>query len=802
MIKPYRSYLALSLVICGVAACQTVSRDFQVAGDGDGDGDSGGQGGASNSGGGGPSPCDEGFELVDGMCEDIDECASDNGGCDPLVTCSNEDGSFTCGDCPSGYEDDGGACLDINECLVGDADCTFREACINTEPGFDCVEAVISIASGSRHSCLIYAGRLFCWGNNVSAAVGDGTGDGSANMVPEPKEISNDDDWTKVVAGSDQSCALKGTGELYCWGNNVSQRLGVGLVSTYANVPERVGTWSNWDDLSVGSSTTCGLRDGALYCWGGNLDGKAGVDAATSTVTSPTQLGTETDWSQVSVGDQHTCGIRAGQLYCWGRNRDGQLGFTGDTDAHSVPTQVGSDADWINVVSSNSSTCAINESGELYCWGDNQYGQLGLEDLDDRSAPEQVGTDSDWRAFGSAYSRTICAIKSSGTLFCTGAGTLGQLGNAKAEDALSPVQVGTEGGWTAVTQGSGFACGIQDGQAYCWGNLSESRLGGSVPDDTILKPFDEDAGWTDLSIGGAHACGIKDTDLYCWGSNSFGQIGDDTSLDRPEPRLINSTWDWTAVAAGSSHSCALRSTGTVYCWGRNNAGQLGKNNNTDTEFNNEPGPTFGTQGYASVTAGGNGTCALRGGQPFCWGGYSLVDVDHAPTAVDAGTSWSHIVTSSLHTCGINGSNVECFGYNNAGQVGTGDGVDSPALEPVGGAGGWSEVVVTGYGTCGVRSGNLLCWGGYGLGTADVPSPVGGAGWAQLSGGGEYVCGYRSGDPMCLGGRFEADIAAITPASVTNLSVGGWGVCGLVDGQLHCMRHLRVEPSEPLEVPPG
>lgn len=72
--------------------------------------------------------CDPGFVLEsDGLtcsgllllkrsnltpCSDVNECLTNNGGCDILVTCTNLNGTFACGDCPEGfaYEDDNVTC--------------------------------------------------------------------------------------------------------------------------------------------------------------------------------------------------------------------------------------------------------------------------------------------------------------------------------------------------------------------------------------------------------------------------------------------------------------------------------------------------------------------------------------------------------------------------------------------------------------------------------------------------------------------------------------------------------------------
>ena len=86
-----------------------------------------------------PDNCRDGFVNDNGFCADVDECADDIAGCDPVATCTNTEGAFECA-CPMGYDGDGFFCEDIDECaldvcgpladctnLPGDVQCTCRE---------------------------------------------------------------------------------------------------------------------------------------------------------------------------------------------------------------------------------------------------------------------------------------------------------------------------------------------------------------------------------------------------------------------------------------------------------------------------------------------------------------------------------------------------------------------------------------------------------------------------------------------------------------------------------------------------
>ncbi|WP_082506026.1 hypothetical protein [Deinococcus sp. Leaf326] len=57
--------------------------------------------------------------------------------------------------------------------------------------------------------------------------------------------------------------------------------------------------------------------------------------------------------------------------------------------------------------------------------------------------------------------------------------------------------------------------------------------------------------------------------------NSSGQLGDGTTTIRVAPVGVLGVAGGTSVTAGTAHSSALRSDGTVQSWGRNDSGQVG-----------------------------------------------------------------------------------------------------------------------------------------------------------------------------------------------------------------------------------
>jgi len=99
-------------------------------------------------------PCPVGYVASGSSgCADVDECLTNNGGCDPLATCSNFDGGRLCGPCPAGYSSLGDVCTDIDECAANRGGCSPYRDCINRAGGWECGPCAAGFSDAGNFDC-------------------------------------------------------------------------------------------------------------------------------------------------------------------------------------------------------------------------------------------------------------------------------------------------------------------------------------------------------------------------------------------------------------------------------------------------------------------------------------------------------------------------------------------------------------------------------------------------------------------------------------------------------------------------
>lgn len=168
--------------------------------------------------------------------------------------------------------------------------------------------------------------------------------------------------------------------------------------------------------------------------------------------------------------------------------------------ATAVPRQADAAvAAFTQVASGGAHTCAIS-AGYVWCWGDNSRGQLGSRTPGD-SSPFPVPVDSITSATRlAAGANHTCALLADGTVWCWGAGNVGQLGNGSPQDTWAPTQVSGVSGATFLTAGRAHTCASAAGGLSCWGSNGAGQLGVGAA---------QDAPWTLESVSNGQLIGAN-----------------------------------------------------------------------------------------------------------------------------------------------------------------------------------------------------------------------------------------------------------------------------------------------------
>jgi len=273
-----------------------------------------------------------------------------------------------------------------------------------------------------------------------------------------------------------------------------------------------------------------------------------------------------------------------------------------------------------------------------------------------------------------------------------------------------------------------------------------------------------------VAAGGSHTCAIKTNgSLWCWGNNLFGQLGDRTYTDRNTPVQIMPSGA-TSVSLGGSHTCAIKTNGSLWCWGANGDGELG--DGTDTAKNTPV--QIMSSGVSSVELGQDYTCAVKtNGSLWCWGynGYGqLGDGTNTSRNAPVQVMSSGVVSVALgyyHTCVIktNGS-LWCWGNNTSGQIGDGTNIDKNTPVQIMPSG-VSSVSLGKDHTCAIKvDGSLWCWGYNYLGqlgdgansSRNTPIQIMSSGVSSVSLGDSHTCAIKTnGSLWCWGNNTSGQL---------------------------------------------
>jgi alpha-tubulin suppressor-like RCC1 family protein len=337
-------------------------------------------------------------------------------------------------------------------------------------------------------------------------------------------------------------------------------------------------------------------------------------------------------------------------------------------------------------------------------------------------------------------------------------------------------------GVIAVAAGGFHTCAMTNTQVFCWGDNTYGQLGNGTRISSkypvavigITHPP------VSLTVGTNHTCAVLDNGVIkCWGYNRNGQLGDGEREDSTTATLVEGVdgIDFSEVSAGDRHSCALSTAGKAYCWGFNGDGQLGNGTNINSDL---PVSVSGLdQKAVDIALGIAHTCALMQDMTLrCWGNNLYGQLGDGTTyehwlpvvTRGLGGSATDLTAGGYQSCArlSNADAVQCWGYNQSGQLG--DGTTFTRLLPVTVQGLNAASFAAGtQTTCAVTSTNSLagagrvnCWGDNTRGQIGnnslpwslVPLPVNALVLAQLEI--NYPTGYPGSFFTITGKNFTAN----------------------------------------------
>jgi alpha-tubulin suppressor-like RCC1 family protein len=358
---------------------------------------------------------------------------------------------------------------------------------------------------------IVSSGFVACTGDNTFGQRGAGQG-----AVPTSTDFNIVltaagpplDQVTQLEGGRNRFCALRQTGDAWCWGDVV----GIGLQTTRGG-GDAVQTTPAAIEVAGLGNLSVAVNYGFTCLVNSSNAVSCTAPASSSSGDSPQQVGAWSATNATAVSTNAEGGLaltNTGTVLSFGGNSSGERGLSsGVAPAANSPASsidglsniIQVSAGGINARRAHHHGCAVDNAGSAWCWGSNRHGELGNGSTDtaNNATPGQVLTAVDTPLTGvtqvSASQAHSCAVNG-GTVFCWGRGTEGQLGLPPCGGSVTTSCANENNGFaqqvpglttaTSVVARAMGACAVTStGGVTCWGNVPGTP--GSTP--TVIAAF-------------------------------------------------------------------------------------------------------------------------------------------------------------------------------------------------------------------------------------------------------------------------------------------------------------------------
>ncbi len=454
------------------------------------------------------------------------------------------------------------------------------------------LSGVVAIAASSYATSLALKsdGTVWAWGYNGDGELGNGTTTNSST----PMQVTGLTGVVGITAGSYHVVAVKSDGTVWGWGYGGFGQLANGTSSNtttpvQAVGPGGTGVLSGIVAVAAGGYSTLALRsDGTAWSWGRNESGELGNGSTTNSptpvqVVGPSGSGYLSGVAAIAQGASFGLALTSdGAVFGWGYNYNSELGSSSTTTGTTIPIRTSNVSGVVAIAAGGNNGLALQSQASAETWGDNFYGELGNGTNVNSLSPVAATTVSRLAAIGGGTQFSL-ALRSDGTLWAWGYNGDGELGNGTT-DGNMPVQVSGLSGVVASSPGYFHSLALKsDGTVWAWGDNSAGELGnGTTTNSTTPVQVSGLSGVVAVAAGDNFSLASKsDGTVWAWGANAGGQLGNNSTSNSSTPVQVvdvggtNFLSGVMAIAAGDSHSVALKTDGTVWAWGSNANGELG-----------------------------------------------------------------------------------------------------------------------------------------------------------------------------------------------------------------------------------
>lgn len=337
------------------------------------------------------------------------------------------------------------------------------------------------------------------------------------------------------------------------------------------------------------------MTDGTVRCWGDNSNSKLGVGIGSQNATLPEKVAFPTDAApivEVYAGSHYSnAAIDAkGVLWGWGYNGLYQMGKEGDTTIVYTPEKINGRGDipedavivdffQTSVAGDNYSTIyisnwALDSKGNLYGWGSNTYGMTGVESTETTiQKPTLVPLSQDVNikkviSFGNRIMASFFITDvghmyevgargsiASDNAYLTATDSRPALWNPSTYDPVKKV-VWSQGRYSTTTSSyyDRRMLLTENGKIYTWGDSVNGLVQTDVPTYLNTRLAAHDSRIDDVKDCGVKA-GIGQSQYVLKNDGTVWGIGYVTDIDPSDNTIMPSLYNvWTQLNYGSDNS--------------------------------------------------------------------------------------------------------------------------------------------------------------------------------------------------------------------------------------------------------